>query len=567
LLAISATNSSIDWSSTRPHHARDSSIKMDTIVPFDNVVDCLRNPPSVHPRPDFAKLRALCLHLTKALKFFECPQSALHGWSGLVMALAVYALLEPVPFFVPTDPGAAPVYTPFTTPAAIKMIDATFERDKNYFKSFKNIYRACFCMLDELVPNQFKVSNSPALLGWNPTMSIELISTQMESSYGKPSAAMLFANDTLFKSPLAANDSPESLFYRMKQCQEIMTLGNIAYTHEQVIANAVRIFMAARLFPTWEFETWDAVTLKTYPALKTFFHKAYNRKLNSLDLQTTSSALSYAPTHNMYNVLGIKDEDSNTVGSTATQYATAAAGVATTTCSTLGDTFAASGIHPGLIAAINQSIAPAFNQVVQNQNVLQHQIAAMSLNQTPPLQAPPAYVQPPVQQVAFPMPQSYQPRMQQQPSHQTSAYGWGQQNFYHGGRGGGRGSRWGGRRQGEGSRGRQRRPAFATMVWNQEAGGIFAAPNQFGGPGPFAPMVPTQMGNAPSPIKRYANWNACFSCGFDVEDGHTSATCPMEWCKPNHQVGYTRANAATYAACSFHGRHSHLCDGQGWRTL
>jgi hypothetical protein len=62
---------------------------MDTIVPFDDVVDCLRNPPSVHPCLDFTKLRALCLHLIKALKFFECPQSALHGWSGLAMAPAV----------------------------------------------------------------------------------------------------------------------------------------------------------------------------------------------------------------------------------------------------------------------------------------------------------------------------------------------------------------------------------------------------------------------------------------------------------------------------------------------
>jgi hypothetical protein len=56
---------------------------------------------------------------------------------------------------------------------------------------------------------------------------------------------MLFANNTLFKSPLTANDAPESLFYRMEQCQEIMTLGNLAYTPEQVIANAVWIFMAA----------------------------------------------------------------------------------------------------------------------------------------------------------------------------------------------------------------------------------------------------------------------------------------------------------------------------------
>jgi hypothetical protein len=229
--------------------------------------------------------------------------------------------------------------------------------------------------------------------------------------------------------------------------------------------------------------------LKTYPALKTFFHGVYNHKLNALDLQTTSSALGYAPTHNMYNVLGIKDNASDTVGSTARQYAAAAAGVAMAASSTLGNMFAVSGIHPGLIAAINQSIAQAFNQVV-HQNVLQHQIAAMSLNQTPPLQAPPAYVQPLVQQVAFPMPQSYQPCMQQQPSHQTNAYGWGQQNF-HGGQGGGRGSGRGGHGQGGGSQGCQHCPAFATMVRNQEAGGIFAPPNQCGGPGPFAPMVPT----------------------------------------------------------------------------
>ena len=48
----------------------------------------------------------------------------------------------------------------------IKMIDAAFERDKNYFLSYKNIYRACFRMLDDLVPPSFKVSNVPALLGW-----------------------------------------------------------------------------------------------------------------------------------------------------------------------------------------------------------------------------------------------------------------------------------------------------------------------------------------------------------------------------------------------------------------
>ncbi len=46
---------------------------------------------------------------------------------------------------------------------------------------------------------------------------------------------------------------------------------------------------------------------------------------------------------------------------------------------------ASSAVHPGIMAAINQSIAPAFNfnQVVQNQSALQMQIAALSGSHKP----------------------------------------------------------------------------------------------------------------------------------------------------------------------------------------
>ena len=305
---------------------------------------------------------------------------------------------------VPVDPGPSATYTPFAPPATIKMIDAAFERDKNYFLSYKNIYRACFRMLDALVPPSFKVSNVPALLGWNTTMSIESIMNQIESSYGKPSPAMLYSNDSLFKSPIAASDSPEALFYRMEQCQEVMTLGNLPYTTEQIIANAVRILMASKMFPTQDLETWDAVTPKTYPALKTFFHEAYNRRLNAIDLQNTSGALGYAPAQNMYNVLDYgNDDDSTTDGSMITAVQPPA--VSTEVASSLGggQSMANSAMQQGLMAAINQSIAPAFNQVVQNQTALQQQIAALSVAQTHPVaQAHP------VQQVAFPMQQPIQ---------------------------------------------------------------------------------------------------------------------------------------------------------------
>ena len=46
--------------------------------------------------------------------------------------------------------------------------------------------------------------------------------------------------------------------------------------------------------------------------------------------------------------------------------------------------------------------------------------------------------------------------------------------------------------------------------------------------------------------KRYSNMNMCFSCGFDVENGHTSLTCPQAWQHANHQEAYNRSNAQQY---------------------
>ncbi len=47
-------------------------------------------------------------------------------------------------------------------------------------------------------------------------------------------------------------------------------------------------------------------------------------------------------------------------------------------------------------------------------------------------------------------------------------------------------------------------------------------------------------------VKYHNNMNACFSCGFDIEDGHTSRTCPTAWRRANHQEAYDRNNAQAY---------------------
>jgi hypothetical protein len=63
---------------------------MDTLITFAEVEGFLKNSPSLVPRPDFTRLRALRKHMINALKQISCPQSAIHGWAGLVMHPTMY---------------------------------------------------------------------------------------------------------------------------------------------------------------------------------------------------------------------------------------------------------------------------------------------------------------------------------------------------------------------------------------------------------------------------------------------------------------------------------------------
>ncbi len=113
--------------------------------------------------------------------------------------------------------------------------------------------QACFRMLDANVLDQFKVLNNPTLTGWNSTMSNIDILYQLQVLYGKPNMMTLYTNNTLFRSPMIAGHSPKMLFYRIEQCQKIQRIGNLLYSGEQIITNAVRILLQAKIFPLKEF--------------------------------------------------------------------------------------------------------------------------------------------------------------------------------------------------------------------------------------------------------------------------------------------------------------------------
>jgi hypothetical protein len=224
-------------------------------------------------------------------------------------------------------------------------------------------------MLDANVLAQFKVSNNAMLTGWNSTMSIIDILAQLQGLHGKPNMMTLYTNNTLFRSPMTPSNSPEMLFYQLEQCQEIQRIGNLPYSDGQIIANAVRILATSNIFPLKEFNTWEAMAIKTYPALKTFFYEAYGRHLMGIELRGTTGQNGYT-NNTIYNAF--ENNDNNTNNDTVTTTVTVPqAAVATTTSSSFGTS-------PSTNFAGNAEITAVINQLLANQTAIMSLMAMMS---------------------------------------------------------------------------------------------------------------------------------------------------------------------------------------------
>ncbi len=212
---------------------------MNQLFTFNEAAGFLRKPPSLAPRPNFPKICTLRKYLTQLLKQLDCPQSLIYGWAGLVMDPRMYALIKTSIFMVPPDQGNIPTYPQFITIQNINTADCVWENAKCYYFSYINISRACFRMLDELISNHFKVLNDPALLGWNPTMSIQTIMAQLELSYGKPTTTILWNKNKLFLADFLPNNAHELLFHHVKQCQEVTIIADMPYTVGHLISNTM----------------------------------------------------------------------------------------------------------------------------------------------------------------------------------------------------------------------------------------------------------------------------------------------------------------------------------------
>ncbi len=62
-------------------------------------------------------------------------------------------------------------------------------------------------------------------------------------------------------------------------------------------------------------------------------------------------------------------------------------------------------------------------------------------------------------------------------------------------------------------------------------------------------MATVSCNNTLTLIKKYNNWNVCYTCGFDVEATHNLVTCLYGWRRSGHCKWYTRANTQSYINC------------------
>ncbi len=292
------------------------------------------------------------------------------------------------------------MYANFATKAAMKMTDKIFKRNKNYYLSFVNINRTCFCMLNDNIANQFKVSNTPNMMEWNSSMTVHSILKQLENSYGKPDTMLLFNNDTLFRSPFLATEAPEMLFYRIEQCQEIQTIAQDPYTPKQIISNAVRLLMQSGIFPLKEFNTWEAMPIKSYLILKTFIHEAYSRHLMAMQLRNTAGQQGYIQ-QNMYNIMDV-DGGEDTNNNTVVTLQTVAVATATAGGTMIGSNYAA--INAAIITA---EVTAAINQLLANQKHIMQQMTAMNVASPQQSIAATTYNIPPIQMVNIPHQQAF----------------------------------------------------------------------------------------------------------------------------------------------------------------
>jgi hypothetical protein len=297
-------------------------------------------------------------------------------------------------------------------------------------------------------------------------------------------------------------------------------VAKVPYTTEQLLMNVVDLFTRAGIYAR-DMDDWERKPPieQTYYNLRPFIQAAYQRRLASGLITATGSG--YASNNRFAGLTA--DNEASDNGTANTIVESINSHIANLTASVITQSNAANDANTAMFNASMQQMAANEAQRNNDHARMIQQFAMMTTNQPGQQQfATKNKLRVTAGGGALSIPVLA-------PTQQWSQA---QQWVPPGGRG--RGGRSNTRR----GRCNQRRPAQG-------------APLPFVGGNQMIPYIPAGVQPQPPPnlrysnvVKQWANQNMCFSCGFDVDDWHTSATCNRK--KAGHQDGFTHSNYLEY---------------------
>ena len=422
---------------------------------------------------------------------------------------------SPIPefpaWFVVDDDGTNGAEIPYTR-EEILTITAMHARHKHYHDTGTNVCQAVFDSLDAHVGDEFKSppANAQGTTGWNSTMLPNDMFEQLMLVYGKPTPDAVRQNNLVFYSAYNPKDPPKVLFKRLSECQEVAIVAKVPFTVEQLLVNAVDLFTRTGLYAR-DMDNWERKPLadQTYFNLRPFIQAAYQRLLTSGTV--IASAGGYG-LNNCFAGLSTEDDVSDD-GTAETVIQSINTHMANLSASVLTQSSASNDANTTVFNAAIQQMAANGAQRNADHTRMMQQFSMMSTTAQTGIRPATA-----TQRQIIPSAIPVLGNTQQWPPTGTVVRG-------------------GSNRSRGGYRGRRNtRPGVPA---------IFTMPNAVI---PYIPSGATQA-RVQNPcysnvVKQFANQNACFSCGFDVEDWHNSTTCNNR--KPDHQEGFTRSNYQEY---------------------
>eukprot|EP00804_Cyclotella_cryptica_P028204 CCRYP_011045-RA/>CCRYP_011045-RA protein AED:0.18 eAED:0.15 QI:0/0/0/1/1/1/2/0/1234 len=451
--------------------------------------------PSLAPRPNAVNIRALSTLLEQRLEKIPCTQAPEHGFVGMVMPAQIYALRCEAPWTEWPDPGNHPAAA--NTSVEQRNVKTIYDANRVVFDSQENVRRAINDALNDAIPNAFRkpIGNQMGQKVYTVRNNPRDILSNLRTKYGTGTPAEKRRNNVLLDAPWDPNDPIEALFDRIEDCFIFALICKPEFTMEQIIDKAIVAIQLTGLYETALLEWSGFVDAnKMWQQLKLHFEEAYELRL--------ASGQGTAATHGFVNSATANDDDSMA----SIQESIANFHMANNAnYQSMQDILQAARAETASVRAELQSTQQSFANFTRA--------------------TPPAFI-PPIPQF-IPAPPTGQHQFTPPPAAPYQQY-----------HQGGRGTR---SRGGKGRNNRNRRGQTQQYFTPTTPATTFNAPSSALGVPPPAFQPPS---TPPNPAKYYSNWNMCYSCGFDVEGWHTSATCRNK--KQGHQDGCNRENAQAY---------------------